>query len=76
MKRSEMLEKLEQKLYDFEYFNQTTYRKAQLLLELIESNGMLPPKRYTQDGEEPSDPRYHGLNGWEPEEDDRYCGAV
>ncbi len=69
MKRSEMLRRVKEVIdagrddYDLE-------TRADNLLCYLEVAGMIPPKRWVNGegiGEEPSDPAYHGLNGWEPE---------
>jgi hypothetical protein len=64
MKRSEMIALM---IKELPFVKE---KKMEKLLDLIEKQGMLPPKHYNvpdEEQEEPTQRGYHGLNGWEPE---------
>lgn len=70
MKRKEMVNLISDNVLSSFFPNMELRLKnliADAMLAECEKAGMLPPKRYSLEGEEPSDPKYHGLNGWEPE---------
>ena len=78
MKRSEMIELMikdwlglfpnEVAQFDMKDIIEELRLKMGYMLNHLQRNGMLPPRRFIENkGEEPQDPAYHGLNGWEPE---------
>lgn len=67
MKRSEMVNIIAECLIEPHYEDPT--QEADYILRKIERRGMIPPESYHEF-------KNMGSNEWEPEDDDKYCGAV
>jgi len=72
MKRGEMVKIITGRYTNKNKQYDVSQELAELILNVIEENGMLPPKHWNvpeKSKEEPIMSGYHGISGWESEDD-------